>query len=226
MHYVFFDESWQDKELWIPVIVVPQASYNAHIKTVKFGSKRNWVAEIDELLREVNGYGSLCRIQLEDHWLIEKTTDSCTDIPRMARRDNFWSWSAAYGIDMVLIQAEKKRQRFSAVDIYHDPKTLTISHRKAFHELLRTHLAGILKGLRKKGLGLGFKGLRIRRIESMQKATDVATENKFQKGIWMADQFAKHADPAKLGQFPNLQAIDVTRYIRTTIKRWKDGDLT
>lgn len=224
MHYIFFDESWQKKELWIPTIIAPQASYNERIRTVKFRKRKDRVVEINTFLKEVDGYGILCRVQLEDEWLTEKTTDSCADISRMSRINNVWSWSVAHGIIRALIQAEKKRQSFSAVDIHHDPKTLTSEHRKVFHELLRKNLTRMLKEAIKKGFGFGFKNLKIRRIEDRKKA-DKLPMDKLQSGVWMADQLAKHADRLDFSRFSNLQINDATPYIKNTVRRWKDREL-
>lgn len=224
MHYVFFDESWKGGELFTSAVLVPQGRYGDHIRHAKFQSRETRLFEINQFLSRVNGYGAVCRINLEEPWLIEKTEDSCSDIPRMARRDNVWSWGVAYAVDCALIAAEKRRETFSKVDVYHDPKSLTSEHLEAFYDLLRRHLVSLLRDVSKRCMARGLKKLSMGTIKAIPKAVGTESPNKFQYGIWMADQIMRSGYEA-ISRRSNIGVTDVTRYILNTVGRWKEGEL-
>lgn len=226
MYYAFLDESLKSNKLFTSSVVVPQGRYNDAVKLAKFQSVKNRLEEIDKFLERVSGLAVICQLDLDKKWLTQKNEDSCTDIRRMSRRDNVWSWAITYALEFGMIELEKKGHIISTVDVFHDPKTLTDDHKKALHSLMKKDLINIFRrGLRPSGKAKGLWKTSIRRIESVPKASRDKPD-KFQRGVWLADQIVRCVKATTHEKVTrNVSLRNITQYILNTVERWEKGDL-
>lgn len=215
MHYVFVDESIRAKRFRLAAIIVSQAKYTNRFSGVSLQSKKDQLKIIDEFIENVNGIGLICEANLEDQELFKDGQDSYSDVKRVTRFDNIWSAALVRAVQVAVIRLERIRgDAVSAVDVYHDPKSLTSDHREAVYGYVTGPAQSIFKDLSERYGTAKLNEAKIRKIRSVEKAGSGEKPNKFQRGIELVDTLLKQK---RLEGSRSIEVIDITKHLSETL---------
>ena len=221
MYYLFVDESWHPEQFRVSGIIVPQGRYTDAIKTVTLQSVRNRLTAIGVFLGRTNGLGLIVEVDLNESKLTEKANDSYSDVKRVSRRDNLWSWVIVRTIEAAVIRLERvKGEIISTVDIYHDRKELTGDHRNVLYEHIKNETPRVFKKLYQTRGATRLRNVSVRRINEIGKATPMEEPNKFQRGVELADTLLRQGD---FHRSQNIEIMNITGHVHEIAR--EDGIL-
>ena len=118
-----------------------------HGEVVRIGSLRQSrrLDGIRQLLDQLQGFALLAYADLSIPQVRPGEIDGTDDIPEMKRQDNVWSQSVLAAAAAVLACLRTSGLDSAEVDLYYDPKSLTVVHRDAWERTLREMLSEIAK---------------------------------------------------------------------------------
>jgi hypothetical protein len=108
---------------------------------VKVGRRR--LDAIQEVLHHTRGFAVTGYADIPAEVLASNPRDQAEDVPDMARTDNAWSILFVMTAMAALRRLHDHGIVSATLDLYHDPKSLTASHRQSFHAILRDTLPRI-----------------------------------------------------------------------------------
>lgn len=214
--YIFFDERYEHDEVFCSLIVsailVSQSQYDAASPDARFQRKKSRLAEVHKFLAKVGGYAHLGigRISREDFEADE--IDRYADI-HMTRRDNLWSLVVSFTVCDLIAKTVATCESIQTIDIYHDPKSLRLDHAEAWRDSITRRMAQRgTEVIERKGLS-HIVPFSIRNLTEVDKAKSKNSPDIFQRGVWIADQVARHKKHFTLGQFSRITNQDFSAYI-------------
>ncbi len=89
---------------------------------------------IRQLLDKLQGFALLAYADLSIAQVRPGEIDGTDDIPRMKRHDNVWSQTVLAAAAAVLACLRTSGVESAEIDLYYDPKSLTVAHRDAWEK--------------------------------------------------------------------------------------------
>jgi hypothetical protein len=214
--YIFLDERYEHDAIFcnliVSAILVSQSQYDSKAPGAKFQRKKSRLIEIHEFLAKVSGYAHLgiARIRRED--FDSNEIDRYADV-EMKRRDHLWSLIVSFTVCDLIAKTVATGESVQIIDIYHDPKSLRLAHTEAWRDSITRRLAQRGNELiEQKGLK-HLAPFSIRHLAEVDKTKSGNRPDIFQRGVWMADQAARHQKRFTLGQFSRITNQDFSAYI-------------
>jgi hypothetical protein len=219
--YVFFDERYEhDKSfsnLIVSAVLVSQSTYNAHAPRAKFQRKTNRLAEVHDFLVKLGGYAHLgiARIRRED--FDSNEIDRYADV-EMKRRDHLWSLIVSFTVCDLIAKILASGESVQIIDIYHDPKSLRLDHVRAWRDSITRRMAQRGREvIQRKGLS-HIVPFSIRNLTEVDKAQSKNSPDMFQRGVWIADQLARHQSISTFEQFSRITIQNFSAYIEEILR--------
>ncbi len=144
--------------------------------------------------------------------------DEYKDLKDLARRDNIWSIVVSLTLAEIIKQALKNGDNFRTIDVYHDPKSLTVMIQRRLKEAINDRmLSWCNKFIKKNKLNFGKK-VSIRRLQPVAKATRGKSPDKFQRGVWIADQLSRDSRLfCKANQVTRVKSADFSEDVKAVL---------
>ena len=218
--YIFLDERYEHDAIFcnliVSAILVSQSQYDAAAPDARFQRKKSRLAEVHEFLAQVGGYAHLgiARISREDFESNE--IDRYADI-EMKRRDNLWSLVVLFTVCDLIAKTLATGESVRIIDIYHDPKSLRLNHAEAWRDSITRRMAQ--RGnevIERKGLSR-VTPFSIRKLTEVDKAKSGNGANQYQRGVWLADQLARHTSSSMLDPFSRISKQDFSIYVEKVL---------
>jgi hypothetical protein len=225
MHYLFFDESYTRKDprrVAFAGWAVEQDRLNRKLMHLQELSKTPVLNAIDGMLEELEAWAVVSRASLDPALFRSGDIDGTDDVARMSRTDNVWATCSTFLVNTLISGFYKRGEDLATVDVYHDPKSLTLAHDEARRRALRGSVVRHAKEFSASLNNKLFKKLSVRRIESVAKPSAFLSANKFQIGVWVSHKLVSSADAAAAGQFSRIRSYDMSEEVRRTIQQF-DG---
>lgn len=196
MIYIFLDERVENlpqakRFIIASFSVLPDNWKGLHRQMVQqivsVGPNRR-LEKIQELLDQTKGLAILTYSDIPDRLLPKGEIDGTDDIPRMSRTDHIWGNAVALHLAYAFACLCRAAAHFlEQVEIYHDPKTLTVPHRTALHKLVSDRLTRFPEES-------GFKNLfQVSKIDGISKAHSLQSADHLQLGISVTDHLGHQA---------------------------------
>lgn len=168
----------------------------AHNEAARIGALRpaRRLKEIAELLDRLQGFALLAYADLPAALLPTGEVDGVDDIPRMTRADNIWSQTVLAAAASVLGCLRTGGVAAADIDLYYDPKSLTLAHRAAFEKTLRQALPEIAKEDPATGATQSSRTFTLERIEQVPKRQGDVESGPLEHGTFLAHQLCVRAD--------------------------------
>jgi hypothetical protein len=218
--YIFFDERYEHDGIFcnliVSAILVSQPQYDAASPHARFQRKKSRLAEVHEFLATVGGYAHLgiARIRREDLECDE--IDRYADI-QMTRRDNVWSLVVSFTVCDLIAKTLATGESVQIIDVYHDPKSLRLDHAEAWRDSITRRMAQRGNEVIERKYINHMLPFSVRDLSEVSKATSGSSPDKFQRGVWIADQVARHKKHFALGQFSRITNQDFSAYINNIL---------
>lgn len=144
----------------------------------------------------------------------------------MKRRDHLWSLIVSFTVCDIIAQTLASGESVQSIDIYHDPKSLRLDHAEAWRDSITRRMAQRgTEVIERKGLS-HIVPFSIRNLTEVDKAKSKNSPDIFQRGVWIADQVARHKKHFTLGQFSRITNQDFSAYITRYFTALKELVLT
>ncbi len=141
-----YDRTATSDRFIIGCIVVGKGSWSRNsgeVMAVQQMRKTRRLQALNTLLNRAQGFAMLRYADIPVAQIGVGQKDYAEDVPIMSRRDNAWSILFAMTVVAALRRLRDYRIMSADVSLFHDPKSLTLEHRNAFHHLLRHTLPEI-----------------------------------------------------------------------------------
>lgn len=230
MHYLFLDESYprveSGKDFVFAAWAVEQEDFLLSLPRLQESYVRKEyrsINSVDAMLQSVDAWAVVSRSSLDSPIYRTGEVDGTDDVSGMARCDNIWSVCATFTVAKLITALMRRDIVLGIVDIYHDPKDLTDTHRQALHKTLRMMIVQKAKQLDshlRKQLQQGFQ---IGRIDSVAKARSGQRPDEFQFGTWIADALcSRFRDACQTEHLSRIVCCDTSDVVRRTVQQF-DG---
>ncbi|OGR56338.1 MAG: hypothetical protein A3I11_01255 [Elusimicrobia bacterium RIFCSPLOWO2_02_FULL_39_32] len=157
----------------------------SHIVSVGLDKR---LEEIQVLLEKVKGLAIITYGDIPREILPKREIDGTNDIPRMSRRDHIWANAIIFNLAYTFGLLSNKASSFlEQIEIYHDPKNLTIPLRTALQNFIHDKLANFPK---QKGFQNKFY---VSKISEVSKASNFQSADLLQLGTSIADHLGHQA---------------------------------
>ena len=150
--YMFIDERIEPMEqcrrLIIGCLVVERRQWEAlysEAKKVGATRRKRRLDAIADLLGHAGGFAFIGYADLPPDFVPPGELDGTDDIPRMKRADNVWSQAVLAAEAAVLACLRASGIANATIDLFYDPKDLTVTHRDAYERTLRETLSEIAR---------------------------------------------------------------------------------
>ena len=183
----------------------------------EFQRKETRLAEINEFLTRLGGYAHLgiARISREDFDSDE--IDRYADI-EMKRRDNLWSLIVSFTVCGLIAKILASGESVQIIDIYHDPKSLRLDHAEAWRDSITHRMAQRGNELIQRKRLKSHRAIFSQKVQRSYKANSGNCPDKFQRGVWIADQVARHQSISTLDQFSRITIQDFSAYVEEILR--------
>ena len=222
--YIFFDERYEEKpaftSLIVSAILVPQAQYDACAPLARFQSRKSRLADINAFLAKIEGHAHLgiARVSRED--FDAKEIDRYSDIA-MTRRNHLWSLIVSFTLCDIIAKTTATGDYFQTIEIYYDPKTLRLENAVAWGDAVTQRM--LRRGnelLEQRGLNPQMQ-MCITKLSQSGKVAKRESADKFQRGIWMADQLARHRSSLTISHSSAVSSQDFSTYVEEILREFK-----
>jgi hypothetical protein len=218
--YIFLDERYEHDEtfssLIVSAILIPQSQFDSKAPHARFQRKKTRLAEVHEFLAKLGGYAHLGIAGIRHEEFESDEIDRYEDI-EMKRRDNLWSLILSFTVCDLIAKTLASGESVQIIDIYHDPKSLRVDHVETWRDSMTRRLAQ--RGnevIERRGLS-HFAPFSIRNLIEVDKAKSGNRANKYQRGVWLADQLARHTSSPMLEQFSRISKQDFSTYVEEVL---------
>jgi hypothetical protein len=219
--YIFFDERYEHDDTFISLVVstilVSQSAYDVDAANAKFQSKKTRLAEINEFLTRHGGYAHLGTARIRGEDFDSDEIDQYADI-KMKRRDNLWSLIVSLTICDLIAKTIASGESIQIIDIYHDPKSLRLEHADAWKNAITDRMVRTGNELVRQKRGNQMTEFSIRNFRQVGKQVTGSRGDKFQRGVWMADQLARNKEFVTSGQFSTISSQDFSTCIEEILR--------
>lgn len=226
--WVFVDERFErgvaSDRFIVGCIVCSKERWMAlHDEAVRIGSlgQARRLDGIRQLLDKLQGFALLAYADLSIAQVRPGEIDGTDDIPEMKRHDNVWSQSLLAAAAAVLACLRTSGVESAEIDLYYDPKSLTMAHRDAWEMTLRETLSEIAKEDPETGGIQLSPALAFRRIEQVPKRQGEIEGDCAQHGTFLADRLCSQA-PHLIGgeKVPRVLVRDHTTVLCSMVSKF------
>jgi hypothetical protein len=180
--------------------------------------------EIGQLLDRLQGFALIAWADLPKALVQPGELDGAADIPRMKRWDNVWCQGVLAAAAAVLACLRTSGVESVQIDLYYDPKSLTLAHRDAFENTLREALPEIAREDPETSAIQSWRPLTFGRIEQIPKRQGGTEADHLQQGTSLAHHLCSQA--GRLIGSRTVSRVVVrnnTAVLRSMISKFTDG---
>ena len=144
MVYMFLDERYEEHcspERWIFACVVSSQAYwdTVYRDVQKIGemSKKRHLRAVLDFFNRPGCFAVVTHADIPKKLIPAREVDSTDEIPQMSRRNTAWSQCILSTMMDALHRVSEASKIDLEIEVYHDPKSLTEEHRRAFKQVIQ-----------------------------------------------------------------------------------------
>jgi hypothetical protein len=198
--FMFVDERIERPEsqvrLVVGCVVVERRRWETvHTQVRQVGRNRGKrrLDSIADLLGRAGGFALITYADLPCELVPPGELDGTDDIPRMKRADNLWSQGVLATVAAALACLRTSGVTCADIDLFYDPKSLTVAHRDAHERTLRETLPDIARVDPETHEVQALPCLTFRRVEQVPKRRGDVQADQLQDGTSLADHLCSQA---------------------------------
>ena len=169
--------------------VVPQAAWKGlppEYQRLEEPRRMSRIDRIETVLEQTDGGAMVAQVELESKMLPKGERDGTTDLPDIARADNFWGAAIAFGLMTVFPWLHSLGLKVKTVDVYYDNRNLKREHIVKMQELVTKTMPEIIRNASRELKTISRDKPNIRRFQGRAKAPANMNLDQFQTGITVA----------------------------------------